>query len=261
MLEVIFLAGVAAAVTVADLRTAAVIALMVVALVLVWLFEWIAWLDQPHYGRGLPPRYYVPHVALPPPRPVEQRHLEQRRPEGFPVLHPDDAPTFVASTQEWAALDDWPIVADDAEDTGLAVPEAAAPVVPLPPPMHELEQTVAASFVLEELEDAFDEVDEKDEDDEPEEVVPVAAPVAAVVASVAPRPVEHEAPAEVPPLAFVQRPETTAAHHVDPLASGGRRRFRRRRSSDENVVEVLDGPPPDRGLPLRLREESEVRVR
>ena len=72
VLEVLFLAGVAAALTVADLRPAAVIALMAVALVVVWLFEWASWLDQPHYGRGLPPRYYVPHVALPPPRPVEQ---------------------------------------------------------------------------------------------------------------------------------------------------------------------------------------------
>ena len=248
VLEVIFLAGVAAAVTVADLRTAAVVGLMVVALVLVWLFEWIAWLDQPHYGRGLPPRYYVPHVALPPPRPIEQRHLEQRRPgEGYPVLQPDDAPTFVASTREWAALDDWPI-ADDAEDTALAVPEAAAPVVPLPPPMHELEQTVAASFAHEELEDVLN------EEDEVERHVPVVAPAP-------PRPVERGVPAELPPLVFMQRPETTAAHHVDPLASVGRRRFRRRRSGDEHVVEVLDGPPPDRGLPLRLRAESEVKVR
>jgi hypothetical protein len=91
VLEVLFLAGVAAALTVADLRTAAVIALMAVALVVVWLFEWASWLDQPHYGRGLPPRYYVPHVALPPPRPVEQY-----RGGGYPVLEPDDAPTFVA---------------------------------------------------------------------------------------------------------------------------------------------------------------------
>ena len=252
VLEVIFLAGVAAAVTVADLRTAAVVGLMVVALVLVWLFEWIAWLDQPHYGRGLPPRYYVPHVALPPPRPVEQRHLEQRRPGGgFPVLQPEDAPTFVASTREWAAFDDWPIVADDAEDTALAVPEAAAPVVPLPPPMHELEQTVAASFAHEELEDVLN---EEDEEDEVERHVPVVAPAP-------PRPVERGVPAELPPLVFVPRLETTAAHHVDPLASAGRRRFRRRRSGDEHVVEVLDGPPPDRGLPLRLRDESEVKVR
>ena len=66
VLEVLFLAGVAAALTVADLRPAAVIVLMVIAWVIVVLLEWTAWLDEPHYGRGLPPRYYVPHVALPP---------------------------------------------------------------------------------------------------------------------------------------------------------------------------------------------------
>ena len=104
LLEVLFLAGVAAALTYADLRPAAVVALMAIAWVVVVLLEWTAWLDEPHYGRGLPPRYYVPHVALPPPRAVEQGE------EAYPVLPPyDDEPTFVASTQEWAAgLAEWP---------------------------------------------------------------------------------------------------------------------------------------------------------
>ena len=60
LLEVLFLAGVAAALTFAELRPAAVIALMAIAWVVVALLEWTAWLDEPHYGRGLPPRYYVP---------------------------------------------------------------------------------------------------------------------------------------------------------------------------------------------------------
>ena len=71
LLEVLFLAGVAAALAFAELRPAAIIALMAVAWVVVALLEWTAWLDEPHYGRGLPPRYYVPHVALPPPVAVE----------------------------------------------------------------------------------------------------------------------------------------------------------------------------------------------
>src|SRR3954464_1110852 len=159
VIEVLFLGGVAAALTVADLRPAAVVALMVVALVVVWLFEWISWLDEPHYGRGLPPRYYVPHVALPPPRPIEQWRPGPYT-GGYPVLEPDDAPTFVASTQEWAAaLDEWP-VATDGEDTVLAVPEAAAPLGPLPAQMGELEAAVAAGFGV------VDEVDEEEETDE-----------------------------------------------------------------------------------------------
>src|SRR5215469_8379024 len=93
LLEVLFLAGVAAALTYADLRPAAIIALMAVAWAVVALLEWTAWLDEPHYGRGLPPRYYVPHVALPPPVGVDQRQ------PAYPIL--DDEPTFVASTQEW----------------------------------------------------------------------------------------------------------------------------------------------------------------
>ena len=239
-LEVLFLAGVAAALTVADLRTAAVIALMAVALVVVWLFEWIAWLDEPHYGRGLPPRYYVPHVALPPPRPIEQRRGD------YPILEPDDAPTFVASTQEWAAaFDEWPVVAGDGEDTALAVPEAASPVVPLPPPMHELEATVAAEFALDQLDEDGEEYDEEDS----EEVLEAPPP-----------PREVEAARDLPPLVLEPRAQTTVEHHVDPLAGGGRRRFRRRRAV-EHTVEVLDGPPPDRPLPLALRNQSGVKVR
>ena len=225
VLEVLFLAGVAAALTVADLRTAAVIALMAVALVVVWLFEWASWLDQPHYGRGLPPRYYVPHVALPPPRPVEQY-----RGGGYPVLEPDDAPTFVASTQEWAAaLGEWPAV--EQEDTQL---------VPLPPPIAELEETVAEGIPVI--------VEDEILEDEEVEVEPVA--VAAAV------PVRHAEPVELLPLAFEPRPEWTAVHHVDPLSGRGRRGFLRRRKDDEHVIEVMDGPAPDRVLPDRYRSAS-----
>src|SRR3954454_15133631 len=154
LIEVLFLGGVAAALTVADLRPAAVVALMAVALVVVWLFEWAAWLDEPHYGRGLPPRYYVPHVALPPPRPVEQS-----REPGFPVLEPDDAPTFVASTQEWAAaLDEWPVVEEKTAAEG-----RTEVVVPLPPRMPELEETVAAGMPLLPLVPALAGRDDQDE--------------------------------------------------------------------------------------------------
>ena len=54
--EVLFLAGVTVAATVAELRPAGVIVLLALAWVVVALLEWTAWLDEPHYGRGLPPR-------------------------------------------------------------------------------------------------------------------------------------------------------------------------------------------------------------
>jgi hypothetical protein len=94
LLEVLFLGGVAAALTFAELRPAAIIAVMAVAWVVVALLEWTAWLDEPHYGRGLPPRYYVPHVALPPPVGIQQGE------PAYPILPAvDDEPTFVASTR------------------------------------------------------------------------------------------------------------------------------------------------------------------
>ncbi|HEY4349565.1 MAG TPA: hypothetical protein VGM80_18450 [Gaiellaceae bacterium] len=105
VIESLFLAGVAAALTFAEVRPAAVIALMAAAWLIVAFLEWTAFRDEPHYGRGLPPRFYVPQVALPPSRPVSQ-------PDRYPIHHgPDDAPTFVASATDWAnELQDWPIM-------------------------------------------------------------------------------------------------------------------------------------------------------
>lgn len=57
VLEVLFLAAVAAALTAADLNAPTVIGLMLLGWVVVALFEWAAWLDEPHFGSGLPPRY------------------------------------------------------------------------------------------------------------------------------------------------------------------------------------------------------------
>jgi hypothetical protein len=51
-------------------------------------------------------------------------------------------------------------------------------------------------------------------------------------------------PRLVPPA----RTSAITVHHVDPLGSSARRRLFRR-AVDEAVVEVPDGPPPDRVLP------------
>ena len=137
---------------------------MAVAWVVVALLEWTAWLDEPHYGRGLPPRYYVPHVALPPPVGIRQGE------PAYPILPAvDDEPTFVASTQEWG-LAEWPEAeatasALVAEDTIAAPPPAAVvdedqgvPIVPLPPPIPEIEETIEAEILIhEEYEEIEDE--------------------------------------------------------------------------------------------------------
>src|SRR5262249_44916318 len=95
VLEALFLAGVSAGVTVADLRPAAIVVLIGLAWIVAALLEWVAGIDQPHYGRGLPPRFYVPQVALPPPRIVEQ-------PDHYPVLPEleEERATFVDSVEE-----------------------------------------------------------------------------------------------------------------------------------------------------------------
>jgi hypothetical protein len=260
VLEVLFLAGTAAALTAAHLRPAAVIVLMVLAWVIVALLEWTAWIDEPHYGRGLPPRYYVPHVALPPPRAVEQGE------PAYPVMpvRIEDEPTFVASTTEWAAgPEHWPEL-----DTGAAEAETAIAsqrvvdddgitIVPLPPLIHPaLEDTIAAEVVM---------------PDSDEEEAPAHAGVAAAAAAVAakallePEPeVEPEPrrpaprPVPAPPLAMPAQVSGIAVHRVDPLVQPARRRLFRRGGHDAIELEVTDGPPPDRTLPLRVLEEIET---
>lgn len=104
-LEVLFLAALAAALGFADLRPAAIAGLMLFGWFLVALLEWVTWRGEAHYGRGLPPRYYVPRASLPEPRPVEQEWY------GYPAPEPhDDAPTWVASPAVRAELlDAWPV--------------------------------------------------------------------------------------------------------------------------------------------------------
>ena len=245
LLEVLFLAGVAAALTYADLRPAAIIGLMAAAWVVVALLEWTAWLDEPHYGRGLPPRYYVPHVALPPPVGVDQDE------PAYPVLT-EDEPTFVASTQEWGIdAADWPDVAAAAlaEDTVVHPPPSLADdegvtMVPLPPPIHEVEETFEADVLVPD--------EEEDTGDERAPMVEVAA-VAAVVVEPERRPRVPAAPVE---LDMPLRVSGTALHRVDPLLVSRRRRFFSRGVDEGPVVEVRDGPPPDRKLPSRVLEES-----
>jgi hypothetical protein len=70
--------------------------------------EWAALHDEPHYGSGLPPRYYVPRVNLPPAQPLEQVEL------GYPEAHRDEAPTWIAPADLRAEmLGEWPVLAPE----------------------------------------------------------------------------------------------------------------------------------------------------
>jgi hypothetical protein len=257
LLEVVFLAGVAAALTYADLRPVAIIALMAAAWAVVALLEWTAWLDEPHYGRGLPPRYYVPHVALPPPVGVDQDE------PAYPVLASDDEETFVASTQEWGIdVAEWPGLESTAVvgDTIAHPPPSLADdegvtVVPLPPPISEIEETIEADVLVPDVDEEEDTEDENAPGVEVVEVVAVAAAVIQPRGGPAPAPA-RAAPAPLVELPMPARVSGTALHRVDPLIVSRRRRFFSRGGDEGPVIELQDGPPPGRKLPSRVLEES-----
>jgi hypothetical protein len=102
LIEVLFLAALAAALTFADLRAIEVAGFMLAGWILVAIFEWGAQHNRPHYGSGLPPRWTVPEVSLPPPRPLEQFSV------GYPAPEAGDEPTWIATP---AMLADWPVAA------------------------------------------------------------------------------------------------------------------------------------------------------
>ena len=117
LLESAVLAGLAVLAAVARLRPEAVIAVLAFGWIVVALAEWSSWLERPHFGRGLPPRYYVPQVRLPPPQPLErpptriETRVEMRLPRA------EEAETRVVFAERWApSLEEWPAI--DLEQLG-----------------------------------------------------------------------------------------------------------------------------------------------
>ena len=143
-LEVLFLAALAAGLALAKLSALEIIGVMAVGWLVVALLEWAAWRGEPHYGSGLPPRYYVPSTSLPPPQPLEQVYA------GYPDPQREEAPTWIASADVRAKLlEEWPVTAPAAEDDDDVEPvqlppapeparaptaPAAASPAPSPPP-------------------------------------------------------------------------------------------------------------------------------
>lgn len=128
-LEVLFLLALMGALMLSDLRPLPIAGVMAAGWLLAAAFEWAASRNEAHYGSGLPPRYYVPQVSLPPARPLEQVG-------GYPEQR-DEAPTWIASAaMREELLGEWPVAsyADDVEieppaageTTEDAAPEAGA---------------------------------------------------------------------------------------------------------------------------------------
>lgn len=105
LFEVLFLVALAAALTFAKLGALEIAGMMLLGWLIVAAVEWAAWRGEPHYGSGLPPRYYVPSVNLPPAQP-----LEQVAAVGYPDASRDEAPTWIAPAALRAeVLGEWPV--------------------------------------------------------------------------------------------------------------------------------------------------------
>jgi hypothetical protein len=218
VLEVAFLAALAAALTFAGLEAYETAGVMLVGWLLVAVFEWGALRSRPHYGSGLPPQWYVPRVDLPPPRPLEQLAA------GYPAAEAaTDAPTWIASP---ADLADWPVA--DVEP-GLETPVD--------------EETHVHDAVDAERSAAIDVEEDEEDDDELEAPEPEAA--------VAPEPPRRPVPRARPGARI-------ALHRIDPLAPAPARarRFGKRTEQRTSDAEVPDGPSPFRRLPAQARGDG-----
>lgn len=125
--EVLFLVALAVGLTLAEVRALVVVGVMALGWVIVAALEWAAWRNQPHFGSGLPPRYYVPRVSLPPAQPLEQVNL------GYPETQRDEAPTWIASASLRAeVLGEWPAAAPASRAEPELEPEPESPPEPVP---------------------------------------------------------------------------------------------------------------------------------
>jgi hypothetical protein len=123
-LEVVYLVALAAALAFTTLSAAAIVGVLLVGWLLVAMLEWAAAGSRPHYAAGLPPRWSVPALPLPPAQPLEQVAT------GYPQAEVDEAATWIASAAlRDELLGEWPVLLDP-EDTQEAAHEDW--IVPLP---------------------------------------------------------------------------------------------------------------------------------
>jgi len=209
-LEAFFLLAVALALAFAEVGAPAVAGLMLAGWAIVSAFEWAAWLEEPHYAAGRPPRYYLPRLDLPPAQPLEP--VASSYPEG----RRDEAPTWIASAALRAELlGDWPLAATTPEpDEDVAVALGSAHAVPEP-----VDPWLVAELPL--------------------------APIEQDEAEIAPAAVAEA----MPELAAPPAGRGVARYRIDPLAEPTRRRFRRAGDDQPLTVEVPARPAGVRVLP------------
>lgn len=250
-LEVLFLAALAVGLTLAELQPLEIGGIMLLGWLIVAALEWAAWRDEPHYGSGLPPRYYVPTVNLPPARPLEQV------PAGYPEAQRDEAPTWIASAALRAEmLGEWPHSAPVESEEAIEGEDATpvGPPVSLPPPLVEVESGP---------EPAPEELPEP----EPEPaalapdplVAPELPPVEAAEDAVQPAAPDGAdlAPA-LHDVVLARSQHATARYSLDPLAEPpAKRRFGRGDAVEPlPVVEVPARPSGARSLPGRSTDQD-----
>ena len=225
LLEVLFLLVLAAALTLAKLDPLEIAGAMLLGWVVVAALEWAAWRDQPHFGSGLPPRYYVPRVNLPPALPLEQVA------SGYPEVQRDEAPTWIASADLRAEmLGEWPVA------TPVAEPE-------LEPVLAELDPWSIAELPVAPIDEQ--EVEQEDEQ--------------AVEQKGEPEP-QLEPEAEAAPSLEVELQRSAAGvarYSLDPLGDPApRRRFGRGGAPEPPALEVPARPEGVRALPGRSSSQD-----
>jgi hypothetical protein len=268
VLEVLFLLALTVALTLANLSPLEIAGIMLVGWVIVAVLEWVAWRDEPHYGSGLPPRYYVPQVNLPPAQPLEPVSA------GYPETR-DEAPTWIASPALRAEmLGEWPVAAPPVSEAP-AEPELDVD------PWTRAEELPAAP--LGDLEPEPEPEPQPQPPPGPEPVAAVVEPPPAFIpppVSVAtagrtlgapePPAVEPEPEPEAEPVApAAAEPEPSlevelarsvqgvARYSLDPLGDvQPRRRFGRGGSPEPEAVEVPARPEGVRALPGRTNRQD-----
>lgn len=243
VVEVLFLLALAVALTLTNLRPIEIAGVMLVGWIVVALFEWAAWREEPHYGSGLPPRYYVPQVSLPPAQPLEQVAT------GYPEAR-DEAPTWIASAAlRDEMLGEWPVAAAPPEPP-VSAPPILEPPVSQPDPWTVQELPAAP---LDELEREPEPEPEPEPDEEPGTAEDALEPE--------PEPVSDTVPVSdtLPSLdvVLVRSVQGVARYSLDPLAEPApRKRFGRGTAAETPAVEVPSRPEGLRPLPGRTSRQD-----
>jgi hypothetical protein len=269
VLEVLFLLALTVALTLANLSPLEIAGIMLIGWVIVAVLEWVAWREEPHYGSGLPPRYYVPQVSLPPAQPLEPVSA------GYPEAR-DEAPTWIASPSLRAEmLGEWPVAAPPVSSP----PGEEEPFVDPDPWTRAEELPLAPLGELDpepEVEVRPEAVPEPEPEPEPEPVALVAEPRPAFIpppVSVAveatavtePEP-EPEIEPEIEPepepapsldVELARSAQGVARYSLDPLGDPQpRRRFGRGSAPEPDAVEVPARPAGVRALPGRTKRQD-----